>query len=556
MKKITLGLLIFLVLGLAIFLLYRSGFRENQVLLELEAPDEAAAGEEIEYLLLIENKNNFALEDVRLVFTYPEGAVPLDSEGEPSSSLINNLDLTELESHSKKEFILRAVLGGSKGEVKKAKANLSYAPSNLRSVFEKKAEAATIISRENLSLVFSGPPNILSGQTVQLSLDLRNETDQDFENLEANFSYPDGFLFKKSIPSFEQNSNFFRLSLKKGEGVRISIEGEVSGFEKEAKRFTAVLRKKFGDEFFDFQKVELVLTVSTPLLSTEVSIGDSKEHLAGLGEKLNYKIKFANNSNDYFSALELRVKLEGELFDFATLKSSGFFDQNSRTILWNAGADSSLSSLAPNQKGEISFEIGLKKDFPKTFGKNYSLKASSLIQTSSVPPDFGLDKISASGELITKVKSKTEFSSSAVYRDSVFSNSGPLLPQVGQKTTYTVHWKIINQGNDLSDIRVVSFILPGTSWENKFKLTPSQSEIRFDPSLGRITWLIPFVPAGTGVISPVFEAVFQVGITPSVNQAGQAIEILKERAFEAVDNFTKEKINLSQPGINTEVISN
>ena len=61
MKKITLGLLIFLVLGLAIFLLYRSGFRENQVLLEIEAPDEAAAGEEIEYLLLIENKNNFAL---------------------------------------------------------------------------------------------------------------------------------------------------------------------------------------------------------------------------------------------------------------------------------------------------------------------------------------------------------------------------------------------------------------------------------------------------------------------------------------------------------------
>lgn len=552
-RRITIGLFIILILGTAIFLLYRSGFREGQVILKIEAPGEAVSGEEIEYKIIVENKNNFDLRETKLSFSYPDGAIALGEDGQPLNSLLSNLDLNSLESREKKEFILRAVINGEKGGTKKAKVSLTYGPSNLNSVFQKNAEASTTISKASISLTLSAPPSVLSGQRVQVSLDLRNESENDFENLRVAFSYPDGFTFRKGTPLPSEGGNVFDLvSLKSGDGQRISVEGDISGFEKEGKRFTAVLRKKIGGSYFDVQKTQILLLVSTPLLSTDVSVNDSKDYIAGAGDKLRYIIKFANNSNNNFSALELRVKLEGQMFDFAGLKSNGFFDQNTKTILWNAAAEPLLSNLAPNQKGEVLFEINLKQDFPRTFGKDYSLKASSLIQTSSVPPGFDLDKISASADLITRIRSKNEWTSRAFYNDSVFSNSGPIPPRVGQKTTYAIHWKIINEGSDLTNVRVTSFLLPGISWENKFNVIPSQSDIRYDPSLGRVSWTVPTVPAGTGIVSPVFEAVFQVGITPGLNQVNQAPEILKETKFEAVDNFTKEDVNISQPGINTQ----
>src|SRR3989344_4930756 len=494
-RRIFIGFIILAVLGIAIFLLYRSGFREGQVDLKIEAPQEAVAGEEIEYKIIVENKNNFTLNNVKLSFFYPENSISLSEDGEPLNSMIRNFDLENLESQGKKEFNLKAVLSGEKGEIKKAKATLTYIPSNISSTFSKNTEADTNISKVSIPLTLTGPPNVLSGQKIEITLDLRNETDKDFENLQIAFTYPDGFRLTKGFFSTSQGNNIFNLeSLKAGKGDRIKIEGEISGFEEEGKRFTASLRKKYGDKYFDFQKAEIILNVSTPLLTTEVLINDLKDYIAQAGDRLRYKIKFVNDSDNNFSALELTAKLEGPMFDLASLNTSGFFDQNTKTILWNAASSPLLSDLRPNQGGEVSFEIDLKDDFPKVFAKDYSLKVSSLIQTSSVPPDFHFDKISASADLIKKIKSKTDFTSEARYNDSIFST-------------------------------------------------------------GRISWVIPTVSAGTGTISSVFEAVFQIGITPSINQANQSPEILKQIEFEATDNWTKEKVELDLSGINTSTVS-
>lgn len=553
-RRLIVGLFILLVLGIAIWLLYRSGFREGLVILEVEASEVAFSGQEIEYKVRVENKNKTDLIDVRLSFFYPENSIPLNEKGQGLSSLIKNLDLEALREGEQREFIFKAVLTGEKGEIKKAKADLTYTPSNIRSVFKKSSEAATTISRTAVSLILSAPPNVLPGQSISVSLDIRNESGEELKDSQVVFSYPDGFIFKRANPSPNEGSwTFSIISLKPNEGMRITVEGEISGFEKEGKRFEAVLRKNLGGQFFDFQKTQTLLTVATPLITADVSVNGSKDYLAKPADKLKYTIKFSNNSNYHFSALELNAKLEGQLFDFSSLKSTGFFDQGSSTILWNAAAEPLLASLAPNQNGEVSFEISLKNEFPKVFGKNYSVKVGSLIQTSSVPSDFGLEKISAAANLITKIKSETEFTSRAIYNDSVFPNSGPEPPKVGQKTTYTIHWRIVNEGNDLTNARIVSSLLPGITWENKFRLTPTQSDFNFNPSTGQISWTVPTVPAGSGIVSPVFEAVFQVGITPAQNQANQNVEITKETVFEAVDNFTKESVKITEPAIRIQV---
>ena len=309
-RRIIIGLLVLLILGTAVFLLYQSRFREGRVALALFAPESASSGEEIEYKVTVENRNNFDLVDAGLSFFYPEGSVPLNEDGQPLNSLVSNLNLAVLKNRDKKEFSFRAVISGEKGEVKKAKAKLTYSPSSFLSVFQKSEEAATTVSRVFVPLVLSAPPAVLSGQRVQISLDLRNETEGDLKNFRVVFSYPDGFSFKKAAPSPDEGADVFNLIfLKAGEGIRISVEGEISGFEKEGKRFAAVLKKKIGGRYFDIQKAQALLTVSSPLLAADVSVNDSKNYIAKAGDKLKYAIKFSNNSNNNFSALELSAKL-------------------------------------------------------------------------------------------------------------------------------------------------------------------------------------------------------------------------------------------------------
>lgn len=559
-RRLLIVLFFIIVLVLAGLFFFRSGFQEGRISFEIEAPDTIRAGEEIEYRVRLENKNETDIANARISFFFPEGSVPLDEKGNAMTSLTKIIEIGALEGGGTKEYFLKAILTGEKGGIKRAKASFSYSPSDIKSVFKKDAEAATTISSLSVSLDLSAPPAVLSGQRLQLALDLRNETESDFEDMQVLFFYPDGFVFRTASPAPSQGNNVFKVdSLKAGEGKRMTIEGDISGFEKEGKRFNAVLRKKIGDRFVDFQKTQTILTVSSPLLTLGISVNGEgeKELVAKTGDRLRYEVEFSNNSESNFSALELAVKLEGQMFDFATLRSGGFFDQNSQTILWNAAAEPLLSSLAPGRSGKIFFEVELKDDFPNIFGaKNFFLKVSPVLKTSSVPPDFGVDEISASASLITKISSKTDFTSEGFYNDPVFANSGPVPPKAGQKTTYTVQWRIVNKGNDLIKVLIVSALPPGVIFENRSKTTPQPAGIlEYNSATGRLSWSMTTVPAGSGTVSGVFEAIFQISITPGVNQAGQAVDLIKEITFEAVDNFTKEDIMLTRPKISTSTIS-
>lgn len=557
MKRwIILILLIFVFLGAVIFFLSRGAFNQAQVRLALEAPESIIAGQELEYKVKIENKNREELEDVKLTLFHPDDSIVLNEAGSPLNSTVQNFNLGILNPGETREINFKAIITGERGEIKRVRALLTYSPSNVRSVFEKEGQAATTISRLSIPLTLVGPPNVLPGQNVQLILDFRNETENELGDLRVVFIYPDKFNFQRAVPSPSRASNSWSIpSLKANEGKRITVEGAIFGFEGEAKRFTAVLQKKIGNEFFDFQKIETQLAIATPLLTADILINEQENYIARTGERLEYKLKFSNNSSHNFSAVELRARLAGEMFDFSTLETNGFFDQNTKTILWNAAVEPLLSNLGPGKVGEAKFRIKLRENFPNTFGlKEFFVKVNSTVETLSVPPDFELDKISATDELLTRVSSKVSFVSRAFYNDSQISNSGPVPPRVGQKTTYTVHWELINQGDDLVNAEVSSFLLPGITFENKTKIVPQNSELSYNPRTGKVNWTISTVPSRSGIASPKFEAVFQVGLIPGTNQVNRAVELLKESEFKAVDNFTKEVITLEQTGITIQSI--
>lgn len=549
-KYIAAGLCLLLLIAFAFFFMGRGSFKEGDIKLKIEAQTEITGGDLVTYKITYKNMNSISLSEAKLRILYPPDAVVV-KDGNIVDLPAENFDIGTIGTNDSDEKELSAYVVGDRGDVKSMKATLTYRAGNLSSTFQKEAILATTITNLAVPITLVATPTIISGQNTSYLIDYRNQAAQDLDNLRFVVKYPQGFVPNKFSP--EPSSRAIGQSiwdvakLKQGDGSRISVQGTLSGGERESKTVFVILQKKIttpaGDAYVDFEKAEASSVISTPVLSLNLRLNDSDDYVAHLDDGLRYRLKFQNNSSENITGLSLSAKLDGNMYDLATVRSDGFFDGRLNTIFWNASTVPGLNLLSPNQSGTVDFEVRLKNSFSGGLGANDSfVKASARIETPNVPASLDLDKLTANYELITRISTAPTFDQKIFVNDPVFGSNGPFPPKVNQKTNFTTRWSLVNPANDISQTKIVATLAPGVNWENQIRVNGATVQPSYDSRLSTVTWDLGTLPAGTGVSFPVFEAFFQISITPSINQVGQQVTLLKNVRFEGVDTFTKEKI--------------
>ena len=529
--------------GLVFFFFSRSTFSPNNVDFKIEAPEEISSGEKVNYKIEYANHNERAIGNLQLTFFYSPEAVDV-RDNQLATLQTENLKLDDLGPGEGRTVEFPAYLAGAKGDIKKVRAVLSFYGEGMPSVFKKEATAATNISSVPVALTLVAPPNAVSGQEMTYLLDYRNESQDNLSDLRFRFEYPDGFTPGKFLPNTFQGKNIFDLkSLKTGEGDRISISGILRGEEGESKAIFVTLQRKIGDLYVDFEKSSASTVLSTPPLGVAVLANEKKDYNAQLGDELEYKILFVNNTGVDIFGLTLSAKLEGSMFDLNSLRSDGFFNSVSRTITWNASVSPLLNHLASQQEGAISFRVKIKSSFSGSGGvKDSTVKVSALAETSTIPPGFDLDRLVAQSETITKIVSLPSLGQKAYRQDAVLGGSGPFPPRAGQKTTYVISWEIVNIPNDIIKARVKGSLPPGVEWENKTWVSGQQPATTFNSGSREVVWDLETIPAGTGGQFPKSQGWFMVSFTPSESNIGQPADLIKNTFLEGQDGFTKQDI--------------
>ena len=552
LKWLILLAFVLFIVAIAIFLFGSPSFSEDQVVLEIEGPTQASVGDEVVYKVKYGNKTKQELSDLKFKFSYPEESIVV-KDGEIAEDLTEAFNLDNLQDNESGEKEFKAFLAGDRGNIKNAKIELEFKVGNLRSSFEKSDTISTTLVSVPVSLTLVAPPSAVSGQAVNYILDYRNESKESISDIQFEFDYPDGFSASDKLPS----SNVWPVSvLKQGEGGRISIKGTLTGKEGEVKKISVFLKRGINGKFIKYQSSSTFTLISNPLLGLDITVNGSKNYSAHLGDRLQYTVRYKNDSSSNLIGLNLVVKLEGEMYDVATLDTKGgFYDSSDGTILWNAAVVPDFSVLSPNKSGEVEFRVNVKKDFPLSSigGRNFFVKVSSKLSTPNVPSEVEGNEIAVSAELLTRVGTKPTLSQVVFYNDSAFGSSGPLPPQAGKETVFTVHWQIVNPGNDMNKVEVRALLPPGVVWKNVVSVDLGQSEPTFDANSSEVVWNIGVLPQSTGVLTPKYEASFQVGIRPSL--AGQIPVIVNEAKFSGVDSFTKEQIVINAPELNTDDLS-
>ncbi len=525
-------------------------FDTSGVALDIFGRERVVSGEEVNFVVRYKNNSRVAISNAALVFYFPAQSAPTDKNSVvlQGDSFVATKNLGWLAPGQEGQVEFKARVLGDKDSQQKFKAKLNYRPANINSDFSNEKEFTSTIISVPLVLSFILPARIVSGQTINFSLRYLNTSDASFNDAKLKIEYPVGFIFDSALPSpssagpspQEGNDTWSLSEIGSREEGNIIIKGAISGNEGESKVFKAQIgAQKNNEEFIVYSQTLSSPQISASPLFVEQSLLDAPDNNVDVGRNLTYRIKYRNTTEVPIGPVFVTVKINSQAVDLASVRTAnGFFSSSEGVITWNSSSLPSFESLDAKTEGELEFSFQVRDRLPVSnfSDKNFTILTVAKIDSFNVPLALSGTQLAGQNQLIVKVNSLLVLNMKGYYNDRIIPNFGPLPPMVGQKTTYTIYWQTLNISNDVSNATVEAYLPSYVRWEGN--IFPKNEDIKYDTASGKVIWQIGRLSAGTGILSPVRQVVFQVGLVPSLGQVGNTAIVIQQAKVSGQDDFT------------------
>lgn len=518
------------------------------VAMEFSRPDQIFSGQPFVITISVSNNSDQVLKNAKLSLYLPDKVYNLN--GSQNQRVIESA-LGDVGPGSVAPNNFRLLVVGDSQTLKHIESRFSYQLNGSSAEFENKSAADLSVGQRAIDLSFDAPQSVFSGSSFDVKVKYQNNSGRDFnDNVILKIDYPSGFQFAKSSADVMAGNNQWSIGkLAKGASGELIITGGLFGTDNSSFDFHGAVstggRDFGGQDFTISEQVASISILSSPLF-VSLSINGSDNYIARAGDQLSYNFHYKNNSTTTFENITIKASLSGEMLDFATSKSDAFFTAAGNTFTWMTANVPALAKLSPGDEGTARIEIKLKSDFPirRISDKNFLLKTLAEISSPTVPQGTTATKTVSVANFETKVAGKVTIQTKAFWRDasSGILNNGPYPPRVNRPTQYTIHWLLKNYSTDVSGVTVSAFLQSGARWTGKIK-SNTIADPSYDSSSGKVTWNVGDLMATKGVISQQPEAIFQVEVTPAVNQLGQIITFLDNTSLQWQDNFVNANFN-------------
>lgn len=532
-------------IGTALVLIGVGGFYFYQaltakgVVIAIENPKETLLGVPFTIVVNYGNNGQSLLREAKLSLSLPENLSFVDMS---SDQRVQARDIGDLGvgSQGKEEF--RVIALKSPQSLQSIGASIDYIASNLGSRFERTASSPLTVNEPAIRVSLSAPEKVLSGEEFQVTVAYENISQYDFSDVELRLDYPATFDFgKSSIPGSEGNYLWRLGDLRAGSKGELIVKGSAMGkadsFLELKSDFSASLQGKR----YAVESKSARLSISPSPLSVQVAVNNQTEYIASPGEQLVYTVSYRNNTDVNYRDVVLRARLVGDMYNFQSGNSNGFFSSVDNSFTWNAANTPGFANLQAGESGSVSFSIGLKNDYPikRLSDKNFTLKVNAQIESPTVPSNVAAKKTISITDIESKVKGKIVAEAKAFFRDasSGILNMGPIPPRVNMTTNYTVHWIVRNYSNDAENLEMSAYLQSGVTFTGEVK-SNIVSVPTYNDRTQQVVWKIDRVAATKGVISQPVEATFQVAATPSVAHLSQYMPLLSQAEIRGKDVFT------------------
>ncbi|MEA1926195.1 MAG: hypothetical protein U9M90_03050 [Patescibacteria group bacterium] len=544
---IIIGVLVGIV---AIIILYfkfiGSAFLEERIEIIIDGSNRVRSAEESSYKITMVNSNRVALQNVKLRLSYPENMVITKQPFIQKQGFNNSkIDVGTIPAKGKKEYEVIFKPFGPRDRQVYLNASMLYQPKNFNSIFERSVQKSIVIKSSPIVLTIIPVKQAASGEAVSIDLIIKNESSISYENLELKVDYPEGFMFDESEPVPTKDERIWKISnFDSKEQIKISISGTIEGSMDSLKRFYVIIGepRESNNDFLTYTENEGIIRI---IPSRVQLIVNQNSEAVYPGSEVHYKITFKNTSAVALRDLIVYQYIDSRLLVKEKVKSvDGYYDSEKDVIFWKASDIPALKNLQPGEEGFVNSTVPISENMPMNNenDKNFTLTSYAEIESLDVDSPLWRNKRIRSAKKEVKVHSKMILNVSAAYNDGELPNSGPVPLKVGEETTFTIRFSIMNTSNDLKNVILKTSMPSGIIWKESY--LPENAGVEINTRSNDIKWVVGTVDAGIGFIEPVRALAFQVGIRPSANQvgSGKGINLLNGIDITALDSFTGAEI--------------
>ncbi|MDD4358835.1 MAG: hypothetical protein PHY30_03405, partial [Candidatus Pacebacteria bacterium] len=501
----TKNILLIILLALAVLILgiwwWQSMSYSKEILkLEILGPSETSVGENIEYVVRFKNNGNIRLEDPELIFEYPSGAVT-------NSEKMVTYNAEKLGGNiypgQERTFKFNARLLGEEGSIKIAKATLSFKPKDLNTRNEVYTEFLTTIKKVPINLNFNLPSKVTStDKAFSFSINYASEVSYSLSDLSIFIDAPKDFEFLYSNPKALDEKQWDINNLNQYESGRIEISGITKSSTQSA--FTVRMGIWNNNEFIILKEVTDWLEVVSPSLYVTEKVNNEYDYIAKKGDSLHYEISFRNIGEEPLTDLILISKLDGTLFDLASVNApQAKYTKGDNSILFESKSFSKLQFLDVDETGIIEFWVNLKSDLTMSSFSQVSQKVKNTVSVGGAKEEF-----------ITKVETELSARQFVDKTNSYIQSSGPYPLQVNRTSKLTIVWEASNSFNDIGGAKMRA-IIP----ENGTFIKEADQEEKgliFNADTSELIWDIGSIPAGSGYTKEPLRIAFQIIVSPEI----------------------------------------
>lgn len=544
--------------GVVLYVGYQVFFVREEVAIVIAGPEGIVAGERADFSIFVRNTGSSELKNVELTISYPEHTTPLfPPTGEAKPGSREHVTFEKIAPNEEVKYDVAFKTLGKIGDETELVVLAIYQPGNLESRFTKRASTGFRISRVPFTVTVAGPEEVSSAQDISMEFLVDSEAASAVSGLALRVDYPEGFEFISADlkPDFE--NNIWALGdLGRGASKKITVRGVLRGEPEEVKTFNASLGQ-YGPEtreWFTFLEESRGPKVASPFLFLRQTVNSRRGGTLAGGELLNFALSYKNNLSKSVDGMVVAARLSEGLVNLTTLRiDGGVYDPVNHEIRWTGATRPELKKIGPGQEGVLNFSVALRPSPPlrSSSDRNFTLSSLGTIDLSVIPEEFQGIKLRYEDKLDFKIGTVLTLKGRAAYFDSPVQNSGPLPPKVREETTYTVFWQLANQTNDAVNLEVRGGLPANVRWIGAVGEVTGSAV--FNAASNEVVWSVPRLAAGAGILRPQLTLAFRVSLVPGEDQIGLSPALVSGVRAEAVDDFTKEPLEVTVGNITIEL---
>jgi len=549
---------------------------------------EQIVGQENTFFVFIKNQGRHNLEEVEVVLNFPQGFVLKSSSPACSQKLTQRCSWSfdQIKKGELKEIELQGQLFGKADQIQNFDGVLNFHLAGFSSEFQKTLSSSIKLA-PSIFLTWQLPEHSSFGQKIESNLSLENVSEEIIPAVQIIIDWPKDFTLT-SANSVLENKNGEEIEIKESESqLKWKINDlnpkerkgfEFLGFFKDPQINELTFNLQAGiienKEFFpQIEKQKKILFEKFDFnIALEVNGLIEKIQSSDWGQVLPIGLTYYNQSQQIINDFVLKLKLTGSQYidfnrlyqsrwhyyqDDSSQSSSAFISKKlsseviseSLEILsdneakgWSSYLIPAFKQILPGAEGIIVFDLPLKTSLQAIKAEELQARISLEIlgQGKLNEEDFIWEMQGNKIEL--PIKTNLNLESDARYYDDehIPLGQGPLPPQVGEETRFSIFWRIKNTTNPVKNIFVKTKLPDNVIWTGQTKTT--HGLILYQEKGQEVSWQIPELSIYQGGPYSLVEAQFEVKIVPEESQLNQIPFLTEDVLLTAEDQLTGELV--------------